>query len=201
MKKVSRRTFVLGGLAVAGATATTAAAAAPSVLATIPYPFKLGVASGEPLPDGVVLWTRLAPSPLNADGQGGMPNSNIVVEWQVSTNDRFTVISASGSVTATSIAAQNVPGKFDLRMAVGELGIPMSPNTLVLPPTTNALPTALRQAGMVGLHLFPGFRIEVLQPFGRKAGPPGNEGLVYSQCGHHRRSGRHVARLEPALGP
>ena len=22
------------------------------------YPFKLGVASGEPLPDGVVLWTR-----------------------------------------------------------------------------------------------------------------------------------------------
>ena len=28
------------------------------------YPFKLGVASGEPLPDGFVLWTRLAPAPL-----------------------------------------------------------------------------------------------------------------------------------------
>jgi len=26
------------------------------------YPFKLGVASGDPLPDGVVLWTRLAPA-------------------------------------------------------------------------------------------------------------------------------------------
>jgi PhoD-like phosphatase, N-terminal domain len=28
------------------------------------YPFSLGVASGDPLPDGVVLWTRLAPEPL-----------------------------------------------------------------------------------------------------------------------------------------
>ena len=27
-------------------------------------PFTLGVASGDPLPDGVVIWTRLAPSPL-----------------------------------------------------------------------------------------------------------------------------------------
>ena len=34
------------------------------------YPFTMGVASGDPLPDGVVLWTRLAPRPL--DG-GGMP--------------------------------------------------------------------------------------------------------------------------------
>ncbi len=108
MRKVSRRTFVLGGLAVAGATAATAAAAAPSVLATIPYPFKLGVASGEPLPDGVVLWTRLAPSPLNADGQGGMPNANITVDWQVSTNDRFTSLAASGSVTALYADAHSV---------------------------------------------------------------------------------------------
>ena len=30
------------------------------------YPFTLGVASGDPLPDGVVLWTRLAPEPLEA---------------------------------------------------------------------------------------------------------------------------------------
>ena len=30
------------------------------------FPFTLVVASGSPLPDGVVLWTRLAPDPLNA---------------------------------------------------------------------------------------------------------------------------------------
>ncbi|MGR6922862.1 PhoD-like phosphatase N-terminal domain-containing protein [[Actinomadura] parvosata] len=37
-------------------------------------PFTLGVASGEPLPDGVVLWTRLAVDPLGADPRrpGGM---------------------------------------------------------------------------------------------------------------------------------
>src|ERR1700752_2169323 len=35
------------------------------------YPFTLGVASGDPEPDGVVLWTRLAPDPLAG---GGMPS-------------------------------------------------------------------------------------------------------------------------------
>ncbi|HEV3015168.1 MAG TPA: PhoD-like phosphatase N-terminal domain-containing protein, partial [Actinomycetota bacterium] len=34
-------------------------------------PFTLGVASGDPTPNGVVLWTRLAPRPLEPDG--GMP--------------------------------------------------------------------------------------------------------------------------------
>lgn len=37
-------------------------------------PFSLGVASGEPLPDGVVLWTKLAPEPTALDGRGGMPD-------------------------------------------------------------------------------------------------------------------------------
>ncbi|HEU0060987.1 MAG TPA: hypothetical protein VFR19_13995, partial [Hyphomicrobiaceae bacterium] len=31
-------------------------------------PFSLGVAAGEPSPDGFVLWTRLAREPLAADG-------------------------------------------------------------------------------------------------------------------------------------
>ena len=46
-------------------------------------PFTLGVASGDPLPDGFVLWTRLAPEPLDPDGQGGMPHREVVVEWEV----------------------------------------------------------------------------------------------------------------------
>ena len=33
------------------------------------YPFTLGVASGDPQADGVVLWTRLAPKPLAEDGR------------------------------------------------------------------------------------------------------------------------------------
>ncbi len=32
-------------------------------------PFSLGVASGDPSSDGFVLWTRLAPDPLNGDAE------------------------------------------------------------------------------------------------------------------------------------
>ena len=45
------------------------------------HPFKLGVASGDPRPDGVVLWTRLAPEPLGRDG--GMDLDPVAVGWDV----------------------------------------------------------------------------------------------------------------------
>jgi alkaline phosphatase D len=96
MATLNRRTFVLGGLAVAGSLALPGGGA----FAAVPYPFKLGVASGEPAADSVVLWTRLAPAPLNADGQGGMPNADVTVEWQVSASDQFGSLVAAGSVTA-----------------------------------------------------------------------------------------------------
>ncbi|WP_433317581.1 alkaline phosphatase D family protein [Micromonospora sp. CA-269861] len=104
MTRLSRRIFVLGGLATAGVALTPRQGA----LAAVPYPFKLGVASGDPAPDSVVLWTRLAPSPLNADGQGGMANADVTVEWQVSTTDRFTSLVASGSVVARYADAHSV---------------------------------------------------------------------------------------------
>ncbi|WP_435207875.1 alkaline phosphatase D family protein [Micromonospora sp. bgisy143] len=104
MKSLSRRIFVLGGLAAAGAAATPW----QSARAAVPYAFKLGVASGDPAPDSVVLWTRLAPSPLNADGQGGMADADVTVEWQVSTTDRFSSLVASGSVVARYADAHSV---------------------------------------------------------------------------------------------
>ena len=61
------------------------------------YPFTLGVASGDPLPDGVVLWTRLAPDPLNG---GGMPMVNVPVRWEIAHDDRFARIAGSGTATA-----------------------------------------------------------------------------------------------------
>jgi alkaline phosphatase D len=51
-------------------------------------PFTLGVASGEPAPDGMVLWTRLAPDPL-APG-GGMPPARVPVTWEIAEDERFT---------------------------------------------------------------------------------------------------------------
>lgn len=60
-------------------------------------PFKLGVASGDPTPDGVVLWTRLAPDPLNG---GGMPAAPAEVEWQVARDERMSDIVKKGRATA-----------------------------------------------------------------------------------------------------
>ncbi|MBA2747977.1 MAG: alkaline phosphatase [Tatlockia sp.] len=62
------------------------------------YPFSLGVASGEPLANGVVLWTRLAPDPLNG---GGMPGYNVPVQWQVSDDENMRRIIRSGTEIAT----------------------------------------------------------------------------------------------------
>ena len=55
-----------------------------------------------------MLWTRLAPSPLNADGQGGMANADVAVDWQVSTTDTFSTLVASGTVTAKYADAHSV---------------------------------------------------------------------------------------------
>lgn len=60
-------------------------------------PFKLGVASGEPTPDGVVLWTRLALDPLNG---GGMPNQSVDVRWQVASDDQMRTLVRTGIAVA-----------------------------------------------------------------------------------------------------
>src|SRR5712691_5131613 len=56
-------------------------------------PFTLGVASGDPLPDGVVLWTRLAPDPLTGGGMAGAP---VEVEWLVARDDAMKDVVRSG---------------------------------------------------------------------------------------------------------
>ncbi|MBV1854980.1 alkaline phosphatase D family protein [Catellatospora tritici] len=104
MNPLGRRTFVLGGLATIGSALTAGSLA----YAAAPFPFKLGVASGEPDASSVVLWTRLAPTPLNADGQGGMANADVAVDWQVSTSSTFGTLVASGTVTARYADAHSV---------------------------------------------------------------------------------------------
>lgn len=95
---------MLGGLA--GAGAGLIAFSSASSAAT--YPFALGVASGEPAADGFVIWTRLAPSPLNLDGFGGMPDQPVTVEWQVANDEYFSDVVASGSTTAVRASAHSV---------------------------------------------------------------------------------------------
>jgi len=62
-------------------------------------PFALGVASGEPSADGFVLWTRLAPRPLDPDG--GMPHEAFEVNWDVAEDERFARVVQRGAATAT----------------------------------------------------------------------------------------------------
>ncbi|MDH5835223.1 alkaline phosphatase D family protein [Luteimonas kalidii] len=61
-------------------------------------PFALGVASGDPAPDGAVLWTRLAPEPLAP--AGGMPMHAVPVQWEVAEDARFGRIAARGEAIA-----------------------------------------------------------------------------------------------------
>ena len=72
------------------------------------YPFRLGVASGDPLPDGVVLWTRLAPKPLADDGHGGMPDRNVPVRWEVAADEGFRKVVRRGTEVARPELAHSV---------------------------------------------------------------------------------------------
>lgn len=97
-RRMKRRGLIIG----AGATAGLALAASQSrwvgAQPRFPdYPFKLGVASGEPLPDSVVIWTRLAPDPLKG---GGMPDRPVPVQWQVATDETMSRVVRRGNFVA-----------------------------------------------------------------------------------------------------
>jgi len=69
------------------------------------YPFALGVASGDPAPDGFVLWTRLGPDPLHG---GGMPHARVKAGWEVATDDGFRQVVARGDALALPELAHSV---------------------------------------------------------------------------------------------
>ena len=122
-QRITRRSLLQGTL-LAGA-----AAAAPSSLARVrasdvqayadadldalhaPLPygepehhvFMHGVASGDPLPNSVILWTRVTPTPECVPGSGLGPD--VPVGWEVATDPEFRHIVRTG--TATASAAQD----------------------------------------------------------------------------------------------
>jgi alkaline phosphatase D len=95
-----------------GAAAMTAWAGRAPALAlrdvSGPAPFTLGVASGDPWADSVVLWTRLAPQPLALDGLGGMPSRTVQVRWELAADDRFARVLRRGTVAAQPADAHAV---------------------------------------------------------------------------------------------
>ncbi|GHH45472.1 alkaline phosphatase D family protein [Streptomyces candidus] len=70
-----------------------------------PAPFTLGVASGDPQSDSVLLWTRLAPDPLAAQ----QPLSEIVeVGWVVALDPQLRQVVARGTTTASATLGHSV---------------------------------------------------------------------------------------------
>ena len=62
------------------------------------YPFSLGIASGYPAPDGVVLWTRLA----------GLDSIALPVRWEIAADEAMKSIVLSGTTTAEPAWAHSV---------------------------------------------------------------------------------------------
>lgn len=89
--------------------ASAATLAAPAIVRAQPglggMPFTLGVASGCPRPDRVVLWTRLAPKPLEG---GGMTDAPVDVTWEMAEDERFARIVQRGTFRATPAEAHSV---------------------------------------------------------------------------------------------
>ncbi|MEU8088236.1 alkaline phosphatase D family protein [Micromonospora sp. NPDC049101] len=93
---LDRRTL----LRVAGASAGTSVLAGVTLAGGMPAhaadgAFQHGVASGDPLPDGVLLWTRLTPTAEAQPGSGLGPE--VGVTWQVAADPDFTTVVAAGT--------------------------------------------------------------------------------------------------------
>jgi alkaline phosphatase D len=106
--ELDRRSFL------AGVVATALAAACgregddrPSLPDDLPDElFALGVASGDPLPQAVILWTRIVADPLAPDG--GVPSEPIPVGWEIATDEEFGDVVTSGETTADRALAHSV---------------------------------------------------------------------------------------------
>ncbi len=104
---IRRREFLLvtGSLSAAALWSTRSLGAVLAAPKFSDNPFQLGVASGDPLPDGVVLWTRLAPKPLEG---GGMPDEAVQVEWQVADDEQMAKVVKKGTTVANPDWAHSV---------------------------------------------------------------------------------------------
>ncbi len=98
MRTISRREILQYASALM---AWSAAGACRAPIATSPKfakdPFTLGIASGDPLPDGVVLWTRLAPEPLAG---GGMTAGAVEVNWELAADEQMKQVVKRGIAQA-----------------------------------------------------------------------------------------------------
>lgn len=69
------------------------------------YPFTLGIASGDPVSDGFVMWTRLAPNPFDRDS---IADESVPVVWEVASDAEMQTVLQQGTVIARRALAHSV---------------------------------------------------------------------------------------------
>ncbi|HKP79699.1 MAG TPA: PhoD-like phosphatase N-terminal domain-containing protein, partial [Phenylobacterium sp.] len=103
----SRRRLLFQAAALAGAALSPAAWTSAVAQVRLPdYPFRVGVASGEPLPDGVVLWTRLVTDPQALGG--GMGPAPVRVGWEIAEDDGLKRLVRQGHALAVAESGHSV---------------------------------------------------------------------------------------------
>ena len=145
--------------------ATTTAAPAPETTAssTVPVvasdPFTLGVASGDPLADSVILWTRLLPT-------DALPDEDIEVTWEIASDEGFTDIVATGTAPAVAALGHSVHAdatglepdtEYRYRFVLGEYATPAARTRTFAAPGTMTHNTETRGLGRPRVFL-PGRR-------------------------------------------
>jgi len=112
------------------------------------YPFSLGVASGSPLPDSVILWTRILGDPLDA---AATPPGPVAVRWEVAEDQAFARLVAKGTASALPALAHSVhvdvtglaPGRwYWYRFMLGDAVSP--PGRTRTAPAPDSLPSMLK---------------------------------------------------------
>lgn len=148
--RVERRIFLAQAARMAAWTALAAAFPGTTLGRTSSYPFRLGVASGSPRPNSIVLWTRLVAEPLGPQPFGPTP---LAVRWELADDDAFKCIVASGNTAALPELTHSVhvdvsnlrPGRwYWYRFLLGDAISPVGRTRTA--PAPEALPSMLRFA-------------------------------------------------------
>ena len=107
MSRFSRRNFIKAALATTGSVAVSTplqAMSRPQLPSDVSFDY--GVASGDPLQDAVILWTRATPREAN-------PSGALSVTWELAEDEAFTKVLRRGSVETD--LARDYTAKIDVR--------------------------------------------------------------------------------------